>query len=752
MKIAGLVLTLLLAWINGPVESPASKTGKDAEIDAKTAKLLSKMTLEEKVGQMTQVTIDVVADLDRPKGGYQKLDPAKLRKAIVEKHVGSILNVMNSAYTVENWHDIITQIQDVATKETRLSIPIIYGVDAIHGANYTVGATIFPQSLGMAATWNVDLVRREGEITALETRASGIPWNFNPVLSVGRQPLWPRLWETYGEDTHLASVLGAAYIKGLEGDDNDVSQPNRVAGCIKHYIGDSHPYTGKDRTPAYIPERQLREFFLPPYKAGIDAGVHTLMINSGEVNGEPAHRSHFLLKQVLRDELGFKGFTVSDWEDIIRLHTRDMVAPTPKEAVRLAVMAGVDMSMVPLDFSFYDLLLELARDGDVPISRIDEAVGRILRVKFALGLFENPYPNKKAAANIGTAPSRQVALQAARESIVLTKNSDNLLPLRKGARILVTGPTADKLTSLNSGWTITWQGNDESLYPRDRDTILKALQKKFGPDQVSYVPGTDFDKEIDIAAAVEAARNAEVAIICAGEPAYCESVGNIGDLSLPDAQLELVRAVAKTGTPVVLVLAEGRPCLINRVEPEAGAVLVAFLPGMEGGTAIADILAGDFNPSGKLPVTYPRYPNDLTLYDHKNSENFSQEQSYHPQWPFGYGLSYTTFAYSKLTLSKQEINNGDSIVASVVVTNTGSRAGQEVVQLYLRDMYASVTPSVRRLKAFQKIELQPGESKEVSFTLQEQDLAFIGTDNKLVVEPGEFQVHIGGLQQAFVLR
>jgi len=721
------------------------------DFTAQVDKLLAQMTVEEKVGQMTQVTIDVVSAGTAANGQPHRLDPAKLRTAIVNHHVGSILNVMGAAYSLDNWHQIITQIQDVATKETRLKIPILYGIDAIHGANYTLGATLFPQHLGMAATWHPALVRREGEVTAYEVRASGIPWNFNPVLDIGRQPLWPRLFETFGEDPYLASVMAVAYVKGLQGENNQINQRDKVAACLKHYLGYSFPLTGKDRTPAYIPEIMLREYFLPTFQAAIQAGAHTVMVNSSEINGMPVHASHYYLTELLRGELGFKGFVVSDWSDIINLHVRERVAETPKEAVRQAVLAGIDMSMVPLDFSFYDHLLELVREGAVPMRRIDEAVGRILRVKFALGLFENPYPDKTLRSKFASAEFRAVARQAARESLVLLKNQNNLLPLAPPTKLLVTGPTADKLSVLNSGWTITWQGNEESLYPHEHHTILEALQEKFGKPNVTYVPGASFHEEVDVAAAVQAAQAAQAVIVCLGEEAYCETPGNITDLSLPRAQLNLARALQQTGKPVILILAQGRPRLIREIEEKSAAILAAFLPGMQGGTAIAEVLAGEVNPSGKLPITYPRHPNDLTLYDHKFSEQASEHQTYKPQFPFGFGLSYTTFAYSDLTLEKTRLKAGEPLHVSVTVKNSGSRAGQEVVQLYLTDLYASITPHNKRLKRFEKIALAAGESKTVRFVLTPEDFSFIGRDLRPTIESGEFKVTVGPLVQNFTL-
>ena len=724
--------------------------GTEGDSQKKVDALLKKMTVEEKVGQMTQLTINVVAKPAKP-GEWQKLDLKKLRTALVDHHVGSLINVDAAAYSLENWHEIITQIQDLATKETRLGIPVIYGIDAIHGVNYTKGATLFPQAIAMAATWDPQLIQKGAEITACEMRASGIPWNFNPVLGAGRQPLWSRLWETFGEDAYLASQMGYAYVKGIEGADNKIGDKTRGAACIKHYIGYSNPLSGKDRTPAYIPRRQFREHYLPAFRAGVEAGAHTLMVNSSEINGVPVHGSHYYLTELLRDELGFKGFVVSDWQDIIRLHTRERIADTPKEAVRQAVMAGVDMSMVPSDYSFYNHLLQLVKDGEVPMSRIDEAVGRILKVKFELGLFENAYPYKSLQKDFASEKSRKINLQAAEEAITLLKNNDGVLPLAKNSRLLVTGPNANRLCVLNGGWTITWQGNMENLYPKEKDTILEALQNEFGKANIEYVPGTTHDKKIDIEAAVAKTNSADYIIACLGEEPYCETPGNINDINLPSAQLELVEALAATGKPVIVVLTEGRPRLITKIAGQVAAIVMAYLPGLEGGPAIANILSGDVNPSGKLPITYPRYPNDFTLYDHKNSENTDNGNIYNPLFKFGHGLSYTTFEYSELKLNATRYKRDDLIEVQVRVKNSGKRAGKEVVQLYLSDLYASITPYAQRLKRFKKVLLEPGQDKVVTFSLNKDDLAFIGMENKPVVEPGEFMVRIAGLEQKFKL-
>ncbi len=721
-------------------------------INVRVQNLLDQMTLEEKVGQMTQLTIEVVSVGDG--AGIREplmLDRKKLREAILDRGAGAFFNIGTHAHTLERWNEIISEIQDVA-REGRLKIPVLYGIDGIHGASYTRGATIFPQAIGMASTWNPDLLRQSAEITAVEVRASGVPWNFNPVLDSGRQPLWPRLWETYGEDALLTTTLGTAYVKGQEGDANDVSAPDRVACCLKHYIGYGHPVTGKDRTPAWIPDHYLRQYILPPYAAAVAAGAHTVMVNSADVNGIPVHASRYLLTDLLRGELGFKGVIDSDYQDIIHLHQRHHVAADNKEAVAMAVMAGIDMSMVPTDYSFTDDLITLVREGKVPMSRIDEACGRILTLKYQLGLFDNPYPDKSLKARFATPEAAAVNLKAAQESLVLLKNEKSLLPLKKSAKILVTGPAANHLSVLNGGWTFTWQGGREDLHPKEKLTILKAVAAKVGDNRVSFSPGSTYDSEADIAAAVKAAKKADVVIACLGEEPYCETPGNIGDLTLPESQLDLVRALQKSGKPVVLVLVEGRPRIIRPIVEKSAAVLLAWLPGMEGGRAIADVLFGDANPSGRLPVTYPRWPNDLVLYDHVWAENAGGTNTYNPQWPFGYGLSYTTFAYSDLKLDKSSAGLGEVITAGVTVTNAGQVAGQETVQLYLSDLVASIAPPNKRLKGFRKIELAPGESKTVSFTLSSKETSFIGLDGKPVVEPGEFRVTVGGLSQNFTLK
>jgi beta-glucosidase len=723
-----------------PAGPPASASAAAVE------KLLARMTLKEKIGQMTQLDIGMVTDgMDQS----IRINSEKLHKAVAEYGVGSILNVHDEALSEEKWHEIIRAIQEEA-KKSRLQIPVLYGIDTIHGPNYIVGSTLFPQPLAMAATWNPELMLRGSQISAAETRKAGIPWCFSPVLDAGRQPLWSRFWETFGEDTYLATVMGVATVRGYEG--SDLSSPGSVSASLKHYVGYSYPTTGGDRSPALIPENTLREYFLPTFAAAVKAGAHTVMVNSSEVNGIPGHANGYLLKDVLRGELGLRGFVVSDWVDIKKLVGVHHIAANEKDATRFAVLAGIDMSMVPSDYSFSNLLLELAQEGKVPTSRIDEAARRILTVKYQLGLFDDPLRGMDSKTIIGSAESRQVSLEAARESITLLKNENHTLPLAKTAHVLVTGPDADSLIPLNNGWSYTWQGDRASAYPKDRAAILKAIQEKIGAANVTHVPGTTYNKEVDIAKAAEAATKADVVVICIGEWAYAETPGNIPDLTLPDAQLDLARKIMETKKPVILVLIEGRPRIISRIADSAQAIVMAYNPSNEGGQAIADVLFGDVNPSGRLPITYPRSANRLFTYDHKTfeGEDWGEGKAMAaPQFEFGSGLGYTSFTYSDLHVAPAAASASQTVRVDVTVKNSGGRAGKEVVQLYLNERFASVTPPLKRLKRFAKVLLQPGEGRRVSFELTSDDLSFIGADNKRVVEPGVFDVRIGGLQQSF---
>lgn len=730
-------------------ETKTTTSETSTPTDPQVEELLSKMTIEEKVGQMTQVTIDLILKDDET----TVVDNAKLRTAIVDKKVGSLLNVKGHAYTMDQWHQILTAIQDVATKETRLKIPIIYGIDAIHGSNYIAGATLFPHNIGMAATRNVNLVNESAKITAAETRASGIPWNFDPVLDVGRQPLWPRFEETFGEDVYLVKTLGAAAITGYEQD--GLNQDHTVAACMKHFIGYSYPFSGKDRTPSYIPEQMLREVFLPPFKHAVESGVETVMINSGEVNGVPVHGSKYLLTDVLREELGFKGVAVSDWEDVIRLHTRHRIASTPKEAVRLAVEAGVDMSMVPMDYSFYDLLVELVKEGAVTEDRINLSVRRILKLKKDLGLLENAYPKAELKSVFGKSEYDKVSLQSALESMTLLKNDKNILPLKKDAKVLVAGPGANTLGALHGSWSYIWQGSDESQYPSKAKSVTAVLTEKLGKGNVISRSVADYGAtaNYDVAQLKKDAKQVQAIILCLGEKAYAESPGVIDDLTLDANQLALVKAAKETGKPVIVVLLEGRPRIVSSVEPMIDAVLLAYRPGTYGATAIADVLFGDYNPGGVLPFTYPRYVGDVVLYDHKGTEviredvpNTYGDAGFNPQWSFGSGLSYTTFELSNLKVNKTNFGPSDELQISVTVKNTGNREGSKAVDLFSRTHFASVTPSVRRLRGFSKVALKAGEEKVVTFKLTSNDLAFINQQGEWATETGAFDIMIGDLK------
>lgn len=633
-----------------------------------------------------------------------------------------------------------------------MGIPVLYGIDAIHGANYTRGATLFPQQIAQAATWNPELVRQAAAITAYETRASGIPWTFSPVLGLGRSPAWPRFWETFGEDVYLATVLGKEMVWGYQGKElNDDS--TRVAACMKHFLGYSMPRTGKDRTPAWISERQLREYFLPPFAGGVEAGVQTAMVNSGDINGIPAHASSFVLKDLLKGELAFEGLVVTDWRDIEYLHTRHRIAATPKEAVEMAINAGIDMSMVPDNYRFAEYLVELVREDRVEESRIDDAVRRILRVKYQLGLFDRAVTHYEDYPRFASPEFSRKNLQTAEEAITLLKNQDKTLPLKKDTRVLVTGPTAHSMTALNGGWSYTWQGLETDRYIEDHHTILEAIQGTIGSRNVLYAEGSGFDRSGGLDEAVNLAAGADHVILCLGEDAYCETPGNINDLYIPEAQQQLARRMARTGKPVTLVLVEGRPRIISPFEKDMDAVVMGYLPGNRGGDAIAAVLFGDVNPSGRLPFTYPRYPNALETYDHKHTEQIAGDGTgFHPQYEFGHGLSYTRFRYGQPELSDTVLKPDGTLEASVEVTNTGEVAGKETVMMFIRDHYARVAPPVKRLRGFKKIALKPGETRRITFQIGADNLKFVGPGNEWITEPGRFSVLIAGRRQEFVMQ
>lgn len=747
MKTALFILTatLLAATVTSAMDS---QTERDVN------KLLSSLSLDDKIGQMVQLDLMTVI---KPGVSPIQLDSAKLREAVVTHRVGSFINNgLGRALSVDEWTYVNKTIQDMIRAETPNKIPLLYGIDSIHGATYVQGSTLFPQAIAMAASRNPELMRQSAEISAKETRAAGLRWTFAPVLDVGRQPLWARFPETFGEDPYLVSVFGAAAVHGFEG--SDVGAPTSVAACMKHYLGYSFPFNGKDRSPALIPDSHLREYFLPPFRAAVKAGVKTVMVDSGEVNGTPVHGSKYLLTDILRDELGFKGVVVSDWEDVIRLHTWHHVAETPAEAVRLAIDAGLDISMVPMDFSFFKLLKQLVKDGKVSEKRIDQSVRRILTLKAELGLLKNPYVEPETAGQFGRPEYHQTALTAAEEALTLLKNDDTTLPLAKSAKVLVTGPAANSISALHGCWSYTWQGLDETQYPKGTLTIVEAIREKLGEGKVTFQPGLSFDgKLMDIEAAVSAASPVDAVVLCLGEDAYAETPGDINDFNLPAAQQELAKRLYATGKPVVLVLVEGRGRIIREIEPGAKAIVMAYWPGSQGARAVANVLFGDTNPSGKLPFTYARFANHLLTYDRKQTARIDELEppagqqaiDFKPQWEFGTGLSYTTFKLQNLKLSAPVLKGNDKLTVNVEVTNTGKRAGKETVELYTHDLYASTTPAWKRLRAFEKISLEPGQARTLSFTLTAADLAFVNAASKLVTEPGDFEVMVGDLKETF---
>jgi beta-glucosidase len=712
-------------------------------IDQKVNSLLAKMTLEEKVGQMTNIAVDAISKTDASgkTTDPHEIDEQKLEERILKYHIGSFQNVSGHAYDRKHWYEIISAMQRVAMRD-RLKIPALYAIDAIHGVTYTLGSTLFPQEIAMAATFNPELIRKAGEISAYETRASYIPWNFSPVLDVAKNQAWPRIYETFGEDPYLVKTMGVAIIKGYQG--NNVGNKYHVTSTMKHFLGYGDPLSGKDRTPAWIPDRYMREYFLPPFIEAIKAGSRTLMVNSSEINGVPVHSSKYLLTDVLRKELKFDGIVISDWMDVSYLHTRHHVAATEKDAVALAVNAGLDMCIVPLNYSFYNYLIQLVHEGKVPMSRINESVGRILHVKYELGLFDRPVGNPEDYPDFGSDKFETVNRQAADEAITLLKNNNNVLPLKKNIRVLVTGPAANTMRSLDGGWSYTWQGDRDDKYAADKNTILEAIEQKIGKQNVQYEPGAAFDSLHNVDAALKAAKQADAIVLCLGESSYTENFGNIDDLNLPTAQTELAQQLAKTGKPVILILAEGRPRIVTLANNVATATLMAYLPGNAGGEAVADILFGDVNPSGKLPFTYPRSPNALVNYYRKNIENGNGDDShgYKPLYEFGFGLSYTTFKYSNLRIDKHDLKDNETLTVNVDVTNNGERDGKETVLLFTSELYASIAPDTKRLREFNKIELKAGETKRVTFKIRAKDLAYVNDDGKTAAEPGEFKIQI----------
>jgi len=710
-------------------------------------RLIAQMTIEEKVGQMTQIAVE---SLLKTSNGHliepNELDLDKLAQCIKVYKVGSILNIGDKAQSIENWRQRINTIQQMAISQ-RLHIPVLYGIDAIHGNNYTLNSIMFPQQIAQAASFNTVLVKKAAEASAYETRASFIPWTFSPVLDLGRRPQWPRIYETFGEDPYLVAELGKAMISGYQGNASSIDKYH-VAACLKHYMGYSMPLSGHDRTPAWIPERELREYFLPSFAAAVADGAKTVMVNSAEINGVPVHVNHHILTDILKGELGFKGFAISDWQDIQFLYQRHHVAKDDKEAITMAINAGIDMSMVPVDYTFCNDLVQLVKEGKVSVSRINDAVRRILRVKFELGLFDHPTGNADDYRAFNGAEHNQLNNNLAAECITLLKNTNQLLPLKPGLKILVTGPGANSMSALNGGWSRKWQGDNSNETEKDQQTIYQAIEQEFGSQNVNYAEGTKFNSSINTDEVIAKAKAADIIVLCLGENSYAETPGNINDLTMSAPQLELAKSLSTLGKPIVLILTEGRPRIISSIEPLCNAVIQTYLPGNAGGETVARVLAGKINPSGRLPYTYPRHTNNLTNYYRKYTEEING--GYSPQWEFGDGLSYTTFTYSNLKLSSHTLHNNQPLKVSVDVTNTGKYAGKEAVLLFVSDLVASITPEVKRLRGFEKISLLPGEKKTVTFNITAQQLSFINNNLKRVTEPGDFQLSVGNLKAGFI--
>lgn len=754
MKLKALFL-LPLALVACTKQATEPVIPSDPEIEAKVEETLSKMTLDEKVGQMLELSIDMLGSW---KDGEFFLDSAKLHEAIAVYKVGSVLNAPGgpTAQTPEKWLEIIGQIQDLSMKE--IGIPCIYGLDQNHGTTYTLGGVLFPQNINVGASFNPEMARKAAEITAYETRTANCPWTYSPTVDLTRDPRWSRVWENYGEDPLVNAVMGASQVKGFQGDNPNNIGPRNIAVSVKHYLGYGAARTGRDRTPAYISPSDLREKFFEPYRACIEAGALTVMVNSGSINGRPVHADYELLTKWLKEDLQWDGMIVTDWADINNLFTREYVAADKKEAIEIAINAGVDMSMDPYDLNFCTLLKELVDEGRVSMDRIDDAVRRILRLKYRLGLFDTPNTYHKDYPEFSSDDHRQLALKAAEESEVLLKNVDGILPLKAGAKILVTGPNANSMRCLNGGWSYSWQGHLTDRFAGEYNTIYEAIANKFGKENVVLEQGITYpaegayyeENEPEIEKAVAAARGVNVIVACIGENSYCETPGNLSDLALSENQRNLVKALAKTGKPIVLILNEGRPRIINDIEPLATAIINVLLPGNFGGDALANILAGDANPSAKMPYTYPKYSAELMTYDYRVSEEMDKMEGAYDydavvsvQWPFGFGLSYTTFKYDNFKCATTNFKAGDDLEFTIDVTNTGNVVGKEVVMLFSRDMIASLTPENRRLRAFEKVELQPGQTTTVTLTIKASDLAFVGHDGKWVLEKGDFRMQAG---------
>lgn len=752
MKKILLSISLLALAYTASANVPVIKS--DPKIEAQVEQTLKKLTLEEKIGQMMELVTDLFGAND--KNGVFYIDEHKTDSILSRYKIGSILNAPNTcAPTAKQWEKYIAQIQKISMK--RIGIPCVFGLDQNHGSTYTQGGTLFPQNINVAATFNREVARRSAEATAYETRAVSIPWTYSPTVDLGRDARWPRIWENFGEDCYLSSEMGKAMVYGFQGEDPNNIDQYHIATSMKHFMGYGVPWTGKDRTPAYISPADLREKHFAPFLAGLQAGALTVMVNSASVNGMPMHANKDILTGWLKEETGWDGVLITDWADINNLYTREMVAKDKKDALRIAINAGIDMIMEPYSCDACGYLVELVKEGKIPMSRIDDACRRVLRMKYRLDLFKNPTQKLKNYPKFGGEEFAKLALEGATESMVLLKNEGNILPLQHGKKILLTGPNANQMRCLDGGWSYTWQGHRADEFAGKYNTIYEAFCKEYGKENVILNQGVTYNEkgkyweenEPQIQGAVDAAKDADIIVACIGENSYTETPGNLTDLWLSENQRNLVKALAQTGKPVVLVLNEGRPRLIADIEPLAQGIIDILIPGNMGGDALANLVSGKSNFSGKMPYTYPKEINSLANYDFKKSEEVgTMEGAYDynakitQQWGFGYGLSYTSYKYSNLKVSQSDFRHGDIIKVSVDVKNTGKVAGKESVLLFSSDLIASMVPDGRRLRAFDKVELQPGETKTMIFELKADDLAFVGWNGKWRLEEGDFKLMI----------
>ena len=752
MKKILLSISMLALAYTASANVPVIKS--DPKIEAQVEQTLKKLTLEEKIGQMMELVTDLFGAND--KNGVFYIDEHKTDSILSRYKIGSILNAPNTcAPTAKQWEKYIAQIQKISMK--RIGIPCVFGLDQNHGSTYTQGGTLFPQNINVAATFNREIARRSAEATAYETRAVSVPWTYSPTVDLGRDARWPRIWENFGEDCYLSSEMGKAMVYGFQGEDPNNIDQYHIATSMKHFMGYGVPWTGKDRTPAYISPADLREKHFAPFLAGLQAGALTVMVNSASVNGMPMHANKDILTGWLKEETGWDGVLITDWADINNLYTREMVAKDKKDALRIAINAGIDMIMEPYSCDACGYLVELVKEGKIPMSRIDDACRRVLRMKYRLDLFKNPTQKLKNYPKFGGEEFAKLALEGATESMVLLKNEGNILPLQHGKKILLTGPNANQMRCLDGGWSYTWQGHRADEFAGKYNTIYEAICNEYGKENVILNQGVTYNEkgkyweenEPQIQEAVAAAKDADVIVACIGENSYTETPGNLTDLWLSENQRNLVKALAQTGKPVILVLNEGRPRLIADIEPLAQGIINILIPGNMGGDALANLVSGKSNFSGKMPYTYPKEINSLANYDFKKSEEVgTMEGAYDynakitQQWGFGYGLSYTSYKYSNLKVSQSDFRHGDIIKVSVDVKNTGKVAGKESVLLFSSDLIASMVPDGRRLRAFDKVELQPGETKTMTFELKADDLAFVGWNGKWRLEEGDFKLMI----------